>query len=296
MSPIGTTRSFRPLPLKFTSPSALFKSPTLIPTVSLTRTFLVDGRTVGYLLFRNFVNPSYAALDDAFAALRDARATEVVVDLRYNGGGLVDVAVHLGSLGVCLRAVRSAIVMKPGDVVITNHPAYGGSHLPDITLIKPVFINNKLIGFVANRAHHAEVGGKKPGSMPADAKTLSEEGAVISPTHLMKNGKVNWKKIEQILLSPPHPSRNIQENLADLNGALASLLYGEKELQRLCKHYGAGEVTFFMNKIYQQCELLMKRKINSLPKRKCEEIERLDDGTILKVALKHQGSKLIIDF
>ena len=69
-----------------------------IPTVSLTRTFQVDGRTVGYLLFRNFVNPSYAALDEAFAALREARATELVVDLRYNGGGLVDVAVHLGGL------------------------------------------------------------------------------------------------------------------------------------------------------------------------------------------------------
>src|SRR5262245_12897482 len=69
-----------------------------IPTVSLTRTFLVDGRIVGYLLFRNFVTPSYAALDEAFTALREARATELVVDLRYNGGGLVDVAVHLGSL------------------------------------------------------------------------------------------------------------------------------------------------------------------------------------------------------
>ncbi len=69
-----------------------------IPTVSLTRTFQVDGRTVGYLLFRNFVTPSYAALDEAFAALREARATELVIDLRYNGGGLVDVAVHLGSL------------------------------------------------------------------------------------------------------------------------------------------------------------------------------------------------------
>ena len=69
-----------------------------IPTVSLTRTFQVDGRTVGYLLFRNFVTPSYAALDEAFAALREARATELVIDVRYNGGGLVDVAVHLGSL------------------------------------------------------------------------------------------------------------------------------------------------------------------------------------------------------
>jgi C-terminal peptidase prc len=69
-----------------------------IPTVSLTRTFRVDGRTVGYLLFRNFVNPSYQALDDAFAALREAGATELVLDVRYNGGGLVDVAVHLGSL------------------------------------------------------------------------------------------------------------------------------------------------------------------------------------------------------
>src|SRR5262249_51445478 len=69
-----------------------------IPTVSLTRTFQIDGRTVGYLLFRNFVNPSYAALDDAFSALKEAGATELVVDLRYNGGGLVDVATHLASL------------------------------------------------------------------------------------------------------------------------------------------------------------------------------------------------------
>ena len=78
--------------------TTLTKRVVTIPTVSLTRTFQVDGRTVGYLFFRNFVNPSYAALDQAFAALREARATELVIDLRYNGGGLVDVAVHLASL------------------------------------------------------------------------------------------------------------------------------------------------------------------------------------------------------
>ena len=77
---------------------SITKRVTTIPTVSLTRTFRVDGRTVGYLFFRNFVQPSYAALDDAFAALREAGATELVIDVRYNGGGLVDVAMHLGGL------------------------------------------------------------------------------------------------------------------------------------------------------------------------------------------------------
>ena len=106
------------------------------------------------------------------------------------------IPVHLGSMGVCVRAVMKTLPLQEGDVVITNHPAYGGSHLPDVTLIKPVFYNSRLIGFVANRAHHAEIGGKKPGSMPVDATTLEEEGVIISPTYLVKSGKANWKKIE----------------------------------------------------------------------------------------------------
>jgi 5-oxoprolinase (ATP-hydrolysing) len=109
------------------------------------------------------------------------------------------IPVHLGSMGVCVREVMRIIPIREGDVIITNHPAYGGSHLPDITLIKPVFVNKKRVGFVANRAHHAEVGGSKPGSMPAHATTLAEEGVIIAPTYLMKQGASQWNEIKRCL-------------------------------------------------------------------------------------------------
>lgn len=92
------------------------------------------------------------------------------------------IPVHLGSLGICTRLVSERMPLEPGDVIITNHPAYGGSHLPDITLIQGVFTDDgERIGYVINRAHHAEIGGKTPGSMPPDARFLIEEGVVIAP-------------------------------------------------------------------------------------------------------------------
>ena len=97
--------------------------------------------------------------------------------------------VHLGAMGLCVRSVREAIELREGDVVVTNHPRYGGSHLPDITVITPVFdADEKLLGYTASRAHHAEVGGTRPGSMPPDARRLLEEGVVIEPQHLIEKG------------------------------------------------------------------------------------------------------------
>jgi 5-oxoprolinase (ATP-hydrolysing) len=86
--------------------------------------------------------------------------------------------------------------MSAGDVVITNHPGFGGSHLPDVTLIKPVYYAKKRIGFVASRAHHAEIGGTRPGSMPADAVSLQQEGVVISPTYLIRSGTPQWEDVD----------------------------------------------------------------------------------------------------
>ena len=86
------------------------------------------------------------------------------------------IPVHLGALGLCVRKVSAGRTWEEGDTVVVNHPAYGGSHLPDVTVISPVFVDNQLLGFVANRAHHAEIGGKTPGSMPPDGGCLAEEG------------------------------------------------------------------------------------------------------------------------
>jgi 5-oxoprolinase (ATP-hydrolysing) len=186
--------------------------------------------------------------------------------------------------------------MKKGDVVITNHPAFGGSHLPDITLIKPVFVRSKLMGYVANRAHHAEIGGSKPGSMPSDATSLAEEGVVIAPTYLIHRGKPQWNKITDILSQARYPTRALQENLADLNAAVASLTLGEQALIRLCSDHGKKEVEHNMTLLRRHASALLARKLKGLTRKKYKATEYLDDGTVLQVMICKKRNKIIIDF
>jgi 5-oxoprolinase (ATP-hydrolysing) len=206
------------------------------------------------------------------------------------------IPVHLGSMGVCVREVKKVIEMKEGDLIITNHPAFGGSHLPDVTLIKPIFYKKKLVGYVANRAHHAEIGGKKPGSMPADASCLEEEGVIITPTYLVKNNKPQWKEISTLFTSAKYPTRLLEENLADLNGALASILAGEKGLQELCEKYGADDVSKYMKLLKKYASDLLKEKLKASIKKSFHAEEKLDDGSKLKVKISIQKAKLIVDF
>ncbi len=206
------------------------------------------------------------------------------------------IPVHLGSLGVCVREVRKVIAMKEGDVIITNHPALGGSHLPDVTLIKPVFHKKKLVGYVANRAHHAEIGGKKPGSMPSDATLLQEEGVIIKPAFLAKRGQVQWDEIKTTFASAIYPTRLLEENLADLNGALAAVTLGENLLQNLCETYSSAKVIDYMIRLRQHANQLLKEKLKQLPAKKWKAEEKLDDGSTLKVSILHKRNQLRIDF
>ncbi len=206
------------------------------------------------------------------------------------------IPVHLGSMGVCVREVKKVLKIEEGDVIITNHPAYGGSHLPDVTLIKPVFFKKKLIGYVANRAHHSEIGGKKPGSMPVDATNLEEEGVIIEPTFLVNKHSARWMEIEKLFLEAKYPTRSVQENLADLNGALASVNLGEKNLIALCEKYGEREVKFYMIELKKYAASLLKEKLKKTSGKIYKAQENLDDGSILKTTLSTQRSKLVIDF
>ncbi|HZY79165.1 MAG TPA: hydantoinase B/oxoprolinase family protein [Cyclobacteriaceae bacterium] len=206
------------------------------------------------------------------------------------------IPVHLGSLGVCVREVVQAIELRPGDVIITNHPAYGGSHLPDVTLIKGVFVGNKLVAYVANRAHHAEIGGKKPGSMPADATTLEEEGVIVAPTYLVRNNKAMWDNLAHLFQSATWPTRLWEENRADLNGALAAVNYGEQALIELCDRFGAGEVKEYMLKIRKHAAGIFTETLKKLALNKARAVQNLDDGSPLKVTLSKKKDKLVIDF
>jgi 5-oxoprolinase (ATP-hydrolysing) len=206
------------------------------------------------------------------------------------------IPVHLGSLGICVREVLKKIKIRPGDVIITNHPAYGGSHLPDVTLIKGVFVRNQLVAYIANRAHHAEIGGTRPGSMPADATCLEEEGVIIEPTYLVRNGVANWGEIERLFTASAHPTRLWHENRADLNGALASVTLGGQLMTDLCERYGADTVRSQMKKLRKQASSILRVALKKFPSRTLTAAERLDDGSLLRVALQKKAGKLIIDF
>jgi len=207
------------------------------------------------------------------------------------------IPVHLGGLGICVRTVIKTLDLTPGDVIITNHPGYGGSHLPDITLIAPVFNKSvELIGYLANRAHHAELGGKRPGSMPPDAKNLAEEGVVISPQYLVKAGKVHWDEIKKLLTSGKYPTRAIEENLADLNAGLASLKAGEKSWQKLCNQFGTERVKLYMSKLKDHAFRCIAEKIEKFDRRELSAKEFLDDGSCLNVTIKINRGKLVFDF
>ncbi|MFC2081544.1 hydantoinase B/oxoprolinase family protein, partial [Bacteroidota bacterium] len=207
------------------------------------------------------------------------------------------IPVHLGSLGVCVRSLAGKIEMESGDTVITNHPAFGGSHLPDITLVTPVYSDgNEMLGYVVNRAHHAELGGTRPASMPPDAVSLEEEGVVIEPYHLVKGGKVNWEGIRKILEEAPYPSRAVDENLADINAALASNRAGAEGLRELADKYSAGSVVDYMQYLREYAASKMRQTLGNIPDGEYKASEFLDDQSCLKVRVNINNDECSIDF
>jgi len=251
--------------------------------------FTAVAQEMGALLQRTSFSVNVKERLDFSCAMMDAEGYLVV--------NAPHIPVHLGSMGVCVREVKKVLAMNEGDVVITNHPAYGGSHLPDVTLIKPVFFKKKLVGFVANRAHHAEIGGKKPGSMPADAVSLEEEGVIIPPTYLVKRDKVQWPAVRNIFSSALYPTRLPDENMADLNGALASVNLGNDALQKLCRKHSLKEVSFYMKALRDYAAQLLKAKIKESKVKMYKAEERLDDGSLLKVNISlDRKNKLNINF
>ena len=206
------------------------------------------------------------------------------------------IPVHLGALGVCVRMVREQIAMAPGDTIITNHPAFGGSHLPDVTLITPVFVDGQPIAYIANRAHHAEIGGVSPGSMPPSARNLAEEGVVIAPMHLVKGGESCLPMIERVLTESPYPTRRLRDNLADLNAQLAANRRGQGILESLIGDHGVDPVRenlLFLKKRSREAlgEHLLATNFTT-----GEACETLDDGTPIQVRLALENGRLAIDF
>ncbi len=207
------------------------------------------------------------------------------------------IPVHLGSLGMCVRRLCEVLPMEPGDVVVTNHPAYGGSHLPDVTVVTPVFTGDRiLIGYVASRAHHGEIGGSVPGSMPPLARNLAGEGVVIPPMHIIKNGEPKWDAVKKMLTGAEYPTRALADNLADLNAAIAANHRGAAALRLLADETGIETVIHYMHELKKYAEVRMRQTLVSIPDGWYESKEYLDDDTPLCVKIHINGDSAVINF
>lgn len=254
-----------------------------------TNRFTGVAEEMGSLLERTAFSVNVKERLDFSCALMDPRG--------YLVTNAPHIPVHLGSLGVCTRLVKEKYSIRPGDVLITNHPGFGGSHLPDITMISGVFDSEgELLGYVANRAHHAEVGGTRPGSMPPDARSLAEEGVVIAPTYLLKGGVARWEEVEQLLKEAPYPSRAVAENMADLKAALAANEAGRVALQQMAVRYGKEQVLYYMEALREYAHSSLETALQRFGYGTYSATELLDDGSLLKVEMEIGPEGVNIDF
>jgi 5-oxoprolinase (ATP-hydrolysing) len=216
-------------------------------------------------------------------------------------GGIVanapHIPVHLGAMGATVRAVQAKIPdLRAGDAIVTNHPAEGGSHLPDVTVVTPVFLAGALRFFVASRGHQADLGGITPGSMPADSRTLEEEGVVLSAFPLVRDGRFDEARVRAALAGARWPARNPDDNVADLEAMVAANRAGEALLAELVAEQGVAAVERSMAELQSAAAGKVAREIARLGAGEHVFADRLDDGTPVCVRLTVAGERMRIDF
>lgn len=210
------------------------------------------------------------------------------------------IPVHLGSMGASVKhiAQQRAATMRPGDVFMLNDPYNGGTHLPDITVVTPVFNaeGERVLFYVASRAHHADIGGITPGSMPPDSKNIEEEGVLIDNFHLVKDGKMREDAVRELFSSATWPARNIEDNLADLRAQVAANEIGIRELRRMVEHFGADVVHAYMQHVQDNAAEQVRRVLGAL--KDGEWTYPLDNGAQIqvKITVDRQRRSARIDF
>ena len=217
------------------------------------------------------------------------------------------VPVHLGAMSQTIRCLLGLFPkMEAGDCFVTNDPYQGGSHLPDITVVTPVFVDGSSQKgqpdfFVACRAHHAEIGGVSPGSMAPTSTRLGDEGVVIAPMYLARVGEDRSMDVEKLLREGRFPSRSIPENMSDLAAQQAANQCGAIAMVELAQQVGVGVVTRYIEHIQQASEARTRAWIQTLPSEPRCFNDQMDDGTCISVAIQRvldsQGrARLRIDF
>ncbi|MCF8720253.1 hydantoinase B/oxoprolinase family protein [Nitrospina gracilis] len=268
--------------------------------------FMSIAEQMGHTLQRTAVSTNIKERQDFSCAVFDPQ------------GGLVANAphqpVHLGSMGEAVRAqIRlHGDAMQDGDVFLSNHPRAGGTHLPDMTVITPVFEDGRAVFFVASRGHHADIGGSTPGSMPAFSTRIEEEGAAVESFHLVKDGVFQEEALKALLTTPPdipgyeNPgalsgTRALADNVSDLKAQIAANRRGIDLLRSLMKEYSLDVVHAYMGYIQQSAEMAVRDVLKELYRkhggRPLAAEDRMDDGTpiALRIRLDEDGGA-VFDF
>ncbi len=206
--------------------------------------------------------------------------------------------VHLGSMGTSIKEVirRNAGWMKPGDVYAINDPYHGGTHLPDVTVVTPVYddAGRHVLFFVAARGHHAEIGGLTPGSMPAFSREVHEEGVLFDNWLLVEHGRLREAETLDLLTSAPYPSRNPATNLADLRAQIAANEKGAEEVRHMIGHFGLDVVQAYMGHVQDNAEKAVRRVVDAL--HDGEFTYEMDSGAVIRVQVivdRHDRSATI---
>ena len=207
--------------------------------------------------------------------------------------------IHLGSMGICVRRTLDFLDPGPGDLIVTNHPACGGSHLPDLTTIAPVHERpdgGKRLGFVAVRAHHAEIGGTRPGSTPPFATHLIEEGVLIAPLKVVTDGQSRLDEFSELLRSARWPSRRPEENLADLQAQIAATRHGVERIGELAAAIGSNRYATLAQRVHDNAASAARTAIARLGTFERTVSQKLDDGALIQLHVRCDGERMLLDF
>ncbi|MDH3283089.1 MAG: hydantoinase B/oxoprolinase family protein, partial [Gammaproteobacteria bacterium] len=196
------------------------------------------------------------------------------------------IPVHLGSMGESVETVATARAgtVRPGDVFVTNAPYNGGTHLPDVTVITPVFDSTgvEIWFWVASRGHHADIGGLTPGSMPPDSRTVDEEGILFDDCQLVAGGRFREDETRALLAAGVYPARNVDQNIADLKAQVAANEKGVQELKRMVEVFGLEVVGAYMRHVQDNAEEQVRRVLDALSDG--EFAYEMDGGQVIRVA------------
>ncbi len=220
------------------------------------------------------------------------------------------IPVHLGSMGESVKSLIQAkgATLKPGDVFACNNPYNGGTHLPDITVITPVFIApnpsvspsallpRSPLFYVASRGHHTDIGGITPGSMPPNSTTIDQEGILLDNVPIVQQGRFQSAELLELLTAGPYPARNPAQNLADLRAQIAANERGVQELRRMVEHYGLATVQSYMQHVQNNAEAAVRRVLDVL--QDGSFTYPMDDGSQIqvKITMNRQNRSACLDF